>query len=184
MVTPPRKPPGFAQAGIPPRPLAPRPAQAGGADAEEPEQLVSSELDELTHAEYRLLYDEAARNVLFAKRQQWRVVEYFTLLALALVALGAALPFAADVARFVAVFLVIVGAVSVAVLAMLQIWQGREQAMMAYLVGDLSNFARHALRYKPRLSGNIHRFIILAAMMLYVVILDVVVFRLLADIGK
>lgn len=167
----------------PPRPLAPKAAPAAD-DAPEQEQLEPSELDELTHAEYRLLYEEAARNVLFAKAQQWRVLEYFTLLALALVAIGMILPFATDVARFVSGFLVLVAAALMAVLLMLQTWQGREHAKMAYLASDLSNFARTARRLKPKTSSDVHRYIILGIMLLYVAVLCMVAVRLLGDLGR
>lgn len=189
MALPPKQPPGPAPgrppagAGAPPRPLAPKGGPADD-DAAEEEKLVPTELDDASHAEFRMLYDIAAQNVLFAKRQQWRVVEYFTLLGLALVAIGTAMPFAPDVARFVAGFLVFVGAVSVAVIVMLQSWQGNEHAKMAYLVGDFSNLARSALRRKPKLSSDVHRYFILLVMLLYIVVLDVVIFRLLADIGR
>lgn len=184
MSLPPKKPgstPGSTQA--PPRPLAPKAVPAAD-DAPEKEQLEPSELDDLTHAEYRLLYDEAARNVLFAKAQQWRVLEYFTLLALALVAIGMILPFASDVARFVSGFLVFVAVALMAVLLMLQTWQGREHAKMAYLVGDLSNFARTARRLKPKTSSDVHRYIILGIMLLYLAVLCMVAVRLLSDLGR
>ncbi|MFN4310146.1 MAG: hypothetical protein ACK4FK_06080 [Ferrovibrio sp.] len=187
MALPPKQTPGQASArppaGAPPRPLAPKAAPADD-DAPEQEKLIPSELDDATHAEFRMLYDIAAQNVLFAKRQQWRVVEYFTLLGLALVAIGATIPFAPDVARFISGFLVFVGAVSVAVILMLQSWQGNEHAKMAYLVGDFSNLARSALRRKPKLASDLHRYFILAVMLLYIVVLDVVIFRLLGDIGR
>ncbi len=182
MAIQPGKPSG---GGAPPRPLAPKPAAPPPAAAEaEVEQLVPSELDDATHAEYRLLYDAAARNVLFAKRQQWRVLQYFTLIALALVAIGIAAPFAPDVARFVAGFLSVVGLGSLGVIAMLQSWQGNEHATMSYLANDFSNFARSALRRKPKLSGDIHRYLMLLMMLLYIVVLDVVVVRLLLDIAR
>ncbi|WP_341705210.1 hypothetical protein [Ferrovibrio sp.] len=182
MATPPHKPTGSHAA--PPRPLAAKAAPPPDADAAEAEeQLEASELDEATHAEFRLLYDEAARNILFAKRQQWRMLEYFTLLALALVGLGIALPYAADVARFIAGFLTFVAVVTLVVLVMLQNWQGSEHAKILYLVRDFSNFARSARRRKSRLTSDIHRYFMLAAMMLYVVVLDVVIFRLLRDLG-
>ncbi len=182
MAIQPGKPSG---GGAPPRPLAPKPAVPAAAAAEaEVEQLVPSELDDATHAEYRLLYDAAARNVLFAKRQQWRVLQYFTLIALALVAIGIAAPFAPDVARFVAGFLSVVGLGSLGVIAMLQSWQGNEHATMSYLANDFSNFARSALRRKPKLSGDIHRYLMLLMMLLYIVVLDVVVVRLLLDIAR
>ena len=177
--------PGKPSSGTPPRPLAPKAAKPAADDQDaESEQLVASELDDITHAEYRLLYDAAARNVLFAKDQQWRVLQYFTLIALALVAIGIAAPFAHDVARFVAGFLVFVGIGSVIVILMLQSWQGNEHSKMAYLAADFSNFARNALQRKPKLSGDIHRYVMLLVMLLYVVVLDVVIVRLLVDIGR
>lgn len=183
MAIQPGKPPGGGTP--PPRPLAPKaPAPASPAAEAEVERLVSSELDDATHAEFRLLYDAAARNVLFAKQQQWQVVQYFTLIALALVAIGIAAPFAPDVARFVAGFLSVVGLGSLGVIAMLQSWQGNEHAKMAYLANDFSNFARTALRSKPKLSGDIHRYLMLLMMLLYIVVLDVVVIRLLLDIAR
>jgi hypothetical protein len=166
----------------PPRPLAPKAAPA--ASEPEQEQLEPSSLDDLTHAEYRLLYDEAARNVLFAKGRQWRVLEYFTLLVVAMLAIGIVMPFAPDMARFVSGFLGLVGAALIAVLLMLQTWQGREHAKMAYLVSDLSNFARTARRLKPKTSSDVHRYIILGVMVLYVVVLCMVAVRLLSDIGR
>lgn len=183
MAIQPGKPPGGGPTPPPPRPLAPK-APAPAPAETEAERLASSELDDATHAEYRLLYDAAARNVLFAKRQQWRVVEYFTLIALALVAIGIVVPFAPDVARFVAGFLSFVGLASLGVVAMLQSWQGNEHAKMAYLANDFSNFARNALRRKPKLSGDIHRYLMLLLMLLYIVVLDVVVVRLLLDIAR
>jgi len=167
----------------PPRPLAPKAAPAA-ADAPEKEQLEPSELDDLTHAEYRLLYEEGARNVLFAKRQQWRVLEYFTLLSLALIGIGIVMPFAPDMARFVSGFLVFVGAALIAVLLMLQTWQNREHAKMAYLAHDLSNFARTARRLKPKTSSDVHRYIILGVMLLYIAVLCMVAVRLLGDLGR
>jgi len=175
--------PSASGSTAPPRPLAPKAPVPAAAEAEV-EQLEPSQLDDATHAEYRLLYDAAARNVLFAKRQQWRVVQYFTLIALALVAIGIATPFAPDVARFVAGFLTVVGVGSLGVIVMLQSWQGNEHAKMSYLANDFSNFARSALRRKPRLSGDIHRYLMLLMMLLYIVVLDVVVVRLLLDMTR
>jgi len=182
MSLPPKKP--SSPVPPPPRPLASKAAPAPAEDAPEKEQLEPSELDDLTHAEYRLLYEEGARNVLFAKRQQWRVLEYFTLLTLALIGIGIVMPFAPDMARFISGFLVFVGVALIAVLLMLQTWQGREHAKMAYLAGDLSNFARTARRLKPKTSSDVHRYIILGVMLLYVVVLCMVAVRLLGDLGR
>lgn len=164
----------------------PPPSRRGTANAEtgagETVPVEPSELDDLTHAEYRVLYEEAAANLLFGKRQQWRLLEYFTLLGLALVALGALMPFARDVANFIAIFLTFIAVVTLCVLIMLQSWQSHEQEKMEHIAGGLSNYARIVRRLKPRTSGNFHRYVILTAMMLYVVVLDVVFVRLLSDI--
>src|SRR3546814_14570638 len=103
MATPPHKPTG--PAGTPPRPLAAKAPPPDSGDEAAVEQLAASELDELTHAEFRLLYGEAARNILFAKRQPWHMLDSFTLLALALVGLGNPMPFATDGRPFVPRFL-------------------------------------------------------------------------------
>ena len=152
------------------------------ADPKSPVPVEPSELDDLTHAEYRVLYEEASANLLFGKRQQWRLLEYFTLLGLALVALGAMMPFARDVANFTAAFLTFVAAVTLCVLIMLQRWQAHEQEKMQHIAGSLSNYARITRSLKPRMSGNFDRYVILTAMILYVVVLDVVFVRLLSDI--
>lgn len=157
--------------------------QSAGTAAAEPEPDRPSDLDDLTHAEYRVLYEEAGRNVLFAKRQQWRVVEYFTLLALALVAVGGIAPFPRDVARFAAFFLLFAGAAAAMVLIFLQSWQYREQLKMARLAEGFSTLSRAVLRLKAGIGGDLQRYFILAAMLLFVIVLDLVAFRLLNEIG-
>lgn len=176
---------GLANKNLPKPPASKAPggsSAAPEAPTEEPVQVEPSSLDDLTHAEYRVLYEEAAANVLFGKRQQWRLLEYFTLLGLGLVALGTLVPFAREVANFIAGFLSFVAFVTLIVLMMLQSWQSHEQDKMQHITGGFSNYARIARRLKPRRSGNVHRYAILAVMMLYVVVLDVVFVRLLGDI--
>src|SRR3546814_3499503 len=105
----------------------------------------------------------------------WHMLEYFTLLALALVGLGIAMPFAADVAHFVAGFLSFVALITLIVLMMLQNWQGSEHAKILYIVHDFANFTRSERRRKSRVPSDIHRYFMLAARMTYVGTLDDVV---------
>src|SRR3546814_12243294 len=114
----------------------------------------------------------------------WHMLEYFTLLALALVGLGIAMPFASDVAHFVAGFLSFVALITLIVLMMLQNWQGSEHAKIPYIVHDFAHFTRSARRRNLRITSDIHRYFMLAALRVSVFILYVVRFRTFADLCK
>src|SRR3546814_15061081 len=96
----------------------------------------------------------------------WHMLEYFTLLALALVGLGIAMPFASDVAHFVAGFLSFVALITLIVLMMLQNWQGSEHAKILYIVHDFANFPLSARLRKSRITRDIHRYFMLATIMI------------------
>lgn len=156
---------------------------AGTAPAAEAEPDRPSDLDDLTHAEFRVLYDEASRNMLFAKQLQWRVLQYFSLLALGLVIVAGVAPFPRDVASFVSYFMLLAGLAVTMVLVFLQTWQFREQLKLARIAEDFSTLARSVLRLKGRSMGDLQRYFILAAMLLFVIVLDLVAFRILQEIA-
>jgi len=167
----------------PPAPSA-RPAKPAATEAPEAEPDHPSELDDLTHAEYRLLYDEASQNIRFSKRQQWRVVEYFTLLSFALVAICGLTTVAKDVTHFIAYFLLFAGVASIIVLGMLQMWQYDEARKLDKLAEGFSSYARIALRIKGKVGADINRYAILFILLLLIMVSDIVVFRILMDIGR
>lgn len=185
-ITPTPRQPGQAGAAghAPPPKAAHAPAPRGGDDEDRAEPNQPSDLDETTHAEYRMLFEEGGRNILFAKRQQWRVLEYFTLLSLSIVAICALAPAAAVIARFLAYFLLFAGAAMILTLGMLQVWQFGEGRKREALTIAFSSSARTVLRRRGSLSRDIHRFAILLILLLLVVVTDLAAFRILLDLGK
>lgn len=172
----PRRP---AQPATTARPAAPHANEGGEAEPEH-----SSDLDEATHAEYRLLYQEASQNIRFGKGQQWRVLEYFTLLSFGLLAICAFLPVAKDVIKFVAYFQLFAGFAVLIIIGMLQAWQYGEARKLDWLAEGFSTTARRALRIKGRLGSDINRYIILLILLLLVIVSDIVAFRLLSDLAR
>jgi hypothetical protein len=167
----------------PPAPPA-RSAKPAAPEAAEAEPDRPSELDEVTHAEYRMLYAEAGQNIRFSKRQQWRVVEYFTLLSFALVAICGLTTVAKDVTQFIAYFLLFAGVASIIVLGMLQMWQYDEARKLDRLAADFSSNAHRVLRIKGRVGADINRYVILFILLLLIMVSDIVVFRILMDMGR
>lgn len=164
------------------RPAAPQPPRAAEADEAEPQH--PSDLDDLTHAEYRLIYEQTGHNIRFGKGQQWRVLEYFTLLSFGLVAICAFAPVAKDVINFVSYFLLFAGLAVVIIIGMLQAWQYGEARKLDWLAAGFSTAARSALRVKGRLGSDINRYIILLILLLLVIVSDIVAFRLLSDLAR
>ncbi|WP_374631907.1 hypothetical protein [Ferrovibrio sp.] len=179
MATAPTTRPAASAAPANPKPAA---APAEAEDRHEPNQ--PSDLDDLSHAEFRMLFEESGQNILFAKRQQWRVLEYFTLLSLGIVALCALAPVAAGIAHFVAYFLLFAGAAMILTLGMLQVWQFGEARKREELMQGFSSHLRSILGHRGSLSRDIHRFTILLILLLLVVVTDLVAFRILLDLGK
>jgi len=183
-ITPTPRQPGQAATRPATHQAAPAPAHPDVDDEDRIEPNQPSDLDEATHAEYRMLFEEGGRNILFAKRQQWRVLEYFTLLSLSIVAICALTPVAANIARFLAYFLLFAGAAMILTLGMLQVWQFGEGRKREALTQALSSNTRTILRRRGSLSRDIHRFAILLILLLLVVVTDLATFRILLDIGK
>jgi len=166
--------------------LAPKPAARGGAktgddDGREPNR--PSELDEMTHAEMRSIYEDATRNLLFAKQRQWRVVEYFTLTALALTAMGGTIPFAPGLAHVVAYILLVAGLLTIITLLFLQSWQYREQGKLRDIGREgFSSLSARLLGVDGSVGRELHRYIILGVMVLFVLIISLICFRVLLDV--
>lgn len=200
MAAPPKPPaPPAAPApagGKPPPPAAtkaPTPAPApepevdeddeeGGA-AEDIASNTASSLDELTHAECRTLYSESVENILFGKRQQWRILEYVTALSLAFMAVGILNPLGARITNFLAVFMLAVSVFAMLVLILLQHWQNREQAKLWRLAEGFSTFSQKTRKVKSRTVADVHRYTILFFMEVYLLIFAIASFKIMLDLG-
>ena len=121
----------------------------------------ASELDELTHAELLMLYQDSTVSVRFARERQWKLVGAALLLDTAVVAI----PQLVDVSTFAAKLLVLasflIGASVIYILIVYQVWQNAELRRMQTIGSRFSSvFAELGGRNAVR-EGKLHGYIIL-----------------------
>lgn len=127
---------------------------------------VPSTLDDKTHAELRLLYEESSRTIRFAKYLQWWT------LGSTLAVYGAFLVIAkfvaADMAyanKLTAIIIVLTTAV-ISTLIIYQFWQHTELIKIEKISKDFSSAFRRVRQSKSQLEANVHRYLLLAFMIL------------------
>lgn len=171
------------------RELRPTPGPAKpGASREDPDDArddplnpvenTPSELDELTHAEFIAVYNDASANIRFAKEQQWRTVLYFTIGAIAVTTYGEISKWAdSKLSLYLLVIVWLFSATSVLIILSLQWWQGAEHAKIDYLTSRWSSFTTAARRRKSKLVSDLQRYGMLASMILYLELSTIAVTR-------
>ena len=130
----------------------------------EEREVVPSELDETSHAEATLLFQDSAKSILFAKAQQWKTVGSTLLVFLVLVGLAKFISADNDYVRILKVIVIISGMGAIFILGIYQFWQHAEIKKMAFVANDFSNVFREIRRTKSMLEANTHRYILLAIM--------------------
>ena len=123
--------------------------------------ISASELDELTHAELLMLYQDSAVSVRFARERQWKLVGAALLLFTAIVAI----PELVDISPFGAKGLVLagflIGASAIYVLVVYQVWQNAELRRMQTIGGRFSNIFAQLGGHNAAREGTLHGYIIL-----------------------
>lgn len=143
-----------------------------------PTENLASELDELTHAEFITVYNDASANIRFAKEQQWRTVLYFTIGAIAVTTYGQTSNWADSKLTFYLLVIVwLFSVMSVLILLSLQWWQGAEQDKIAYITAKWSTFTTAARRRKSKTVSDLQRYGMLASMILYLELSTIAVTR-------
>ncbi len=121
----------------------------------------ASELDELTHAELLMLYQDSAVSVRFARERQWKLVGAALLLDTAVVAI----PQLVDVSTFAAKLLVLasflIGASIIYILIVYQVWQNAELRRMQTIGERFSNVFAQVGGANVVGEGKLHGYIIL-----------------------
>ncbi len=123
--------------------------------------ITPSELDESTHAELRVLYQDSGNSVRFARERQWKLVAG----ALLSFAATVAVPELVDISTFAAKGLVLasflIGAGAIYLLIVYQVWQNTELGRMEEIGARFSNvFAELGGREAAR-EGRLHSYIVL-----------------------
>lgn len=143
-----------------------------------PVENAPSELDELTHAEFIAVYNDASANIRFAKEQQWRTVLYFTVGAIAVTTYGEISKWAdSKLSLYLLVIVWLFSITSVLIILSLQWWQGAEHAKIDYLTARWSTFTTAARRRKSKLVSDVQRYGMLASMILYLELSTIAVTR-------
>ncbi|MEE9196118.1 MAG: hypothetical protein V3U44_09770 [Alphaproteobacteria bacterium] len=123
--------------------------------------ITPSELDESTHAELRLLYQDSGMSVRFARERQWKLVGG-TLLSFAAIV---AVPELVDVSTFAAKGLVLasflIGAGAMYLLIVYQVWQNTELRRMQEIGARFSNIFVQLGGADAAREGRLHSYIVL-----------------------
>ena len=123
--------------------------------------ISASELDELTHAELLMLYQDSAVSVRFARERQWKLVGAALLLFAAIVAVPELVDISAFGAKGLALAGFLIGASMVYVLVVYQVWQNAELRRMQTIGGRFSNVFAELGGHNAAGEGKLHGYIIL-----------------------
>lgn len=160
------------------QPTSQRADEADG-DPLDPLENEPSDLDDLTHAEFREIYRDASENIRFAKEQMWRTVLYFSFGAVAATGYGVVSNWSdPQLSQYLLVILWLCSVISVLIILSLQWWQGAEHQKIAYITDKWSSYATAARGRKSKLMSDVQRYGMLAAMILYLELVTIAVSRI------
>jgi len=138
-------------------------------DREEPFENEPSTYDELTHAEMRLLYEESTRSMRFAKYLQWWTVGSTLLVYGAFLAVAKFVAADYGYGNKLTALIIILTIAVIATLIIYQFWQHTELVKIERIAKGFSTAFRHTRSIKSKLEANIHRYLLLAFMILTVI---------------
>ncbi len=121
----------------------------------------ASELDELTHAELLMLYQDSAVSVRFARERQWKLVGAALLLFTAIVAVPELVDISPFGAKGLALAGFLIGASAIYVLIVYQVWQNAELRRMQTIGGRFSKIFAELGGHNAAREGKLHGYIIL-----------------------
>ncbi len=130
----------------------------------EQRELVPSDLDEITHAEMRLLFDESADSVHFAKAMQWKMLAGVLLAFGGLIVIAEYTATNQNFVKNIVVVSPVVGAASIYCEVIFQLWQNTEREKLRFIMSHFSNVAQENFGMKSSTEANIHRYTLLAFM--------------------
>jgi len=147
-------------------------------DSNETEQLsdiIPTALDDRTHSEMGILYKESTETLRFIKNHQWKTVGATLLTFLGIIfTAGFVHANAAMTQKLMGITIILTVAV-IFTLTIYQFWMHNEQRKIDMLSGHMSSLFHDVRALKSRLEGNLHRYTLLAFMILTVILGAVVV---------
>ena len=150
-----------------------------GGFSEQPEPS-DVELDELTHAECLVLYTESANSIRFAKSQQWKTLAYLTAIFFSLILLPYTRLAPPDLLPYLIVTSFVVSAAGISMLIIYQMWQSTEHRKLDLIGETMSDMFREVRAVKSTLEANVHRYLLLAFMVVFIVSANAITYMVLA----
>ncbi len=133
-----------------------------------------SNLDELTHAEMRLLYEESTTSIRFAKYLQWWTVGSTLVVDGAFLAIAKFVSTDMDYANKLTAMIIVLTTAVIATLIIYQFWQYTELMKIEKISKLFSTAFQNVRQTKSRLEANIHRYLLLLFMILTLIIGSIV----------
>ena len=151
-------------------------------EPQEPEELVSSELDESTHVELRLLYRESVDAILFAKAQQWKTVGATLLLYLVFLFIAKFVSNDPVLNQGLGAIVMVATPPALVILVFYQLWQNTERSKLDNIGEHFSSQFRNIRAVNSRMEANIVRYLLLVFMMTIIVLAAIVTFFTLIEL--
>ena len=132
--------------------------------------VTPSELDESTHAELRVLYQDSGMSVRFARERQWKLVGGTLLLFAATVAVPELVEISTFAAKGLVLASFLIGAGAIYLLIVYQVWQNTELHRMQEIGARFSNIFVQLGGAEAAREGRLHSYIVLFFMIALIVL--------------
>ena len=133
------------------------------AEGGEPE-LVTSELDEMTHRELGLIYADSTRTILFSKSIQWKAVASSLLIFGTFMLLAKYVAHGTQFMMVLKISSIVIAMAAIFMVVLFQFWQHTEGRKLLTIESAYSNLFRRIRKFKSAREANIHRYLILLFM--------------------
>ena len=141
--------------------------------------LEVSTLDDLTHAEMRLLYRESVETIRFAKTKQWKTLGATLLLLGGVLVLDHAYPNPPSFGRVLMIISLMISGGAVYSLAIYQAWQHTERDKLNAITRHFSTLTHRVRAIKSRREANVFRYMLLTFLIAGVIMGEVIVLMVL-----
>lgn len=138
-------------------------------------EVVPSELDEKTHAEVQMLYTESTETMRFIKSHQWKTVGATLITYLGLVFIAGFVKAGVGLTDKLMGITILIATTVIFILGIYQLWMHNEMLKIERMSRFMSNVFKSVRAAKSRREANVHRYLLLAFMIVAVMLGAIVV---------
>ncbi len=145
--------------------------------------VMSSSLNQHTHAEMQMLYRESTETLRFVKNHQWKTVGATLIVFFALIFVAGFIDAGPTLARQFMGITITISCAAIFMLVLYQFWTHNEQNKINNIQPHMSSLFGDIRALKSKREGNIHRYLLLTFMILAIILGALVVHLSLAKIA-